>query len=312
MTSHKDPTKNASKSAAVESLSAWERWQLPNMDSDCPVKSNAYNITTRPAPRVADLVGDEDEEIKPLTAEDLEAIREAAYKEGFQQGVEEGKKQGYEQGYNQGMAEGESDVKAMVTKLSQICRTLLEPIPKQDDELEQALLQMVEQICRRIVHRELKLDSEATVTIVREAIDCLNPGSERLRIHLNQQDTEFVLEQLKQIGEWDDSWRIIAHPTITPGGCIIETDASLVDARAERRLATVIEQVYQQQHQALEDGNRQHGNVDQLMDELSPFVDDASDHEACAEDIPEEIESSHSELVDIEEDIEPNESKPAS
>ena len=48
------------------------------------------------------------------------------------------------------------------------------------------------------------------------------------------------------------------------------------------------------------------------MDELSPFVDDASDHEACAEDIPEEIESSHSELVDIEEDIEPNESKPAS
>lgn len=307
MSSDKESPAKAAKVDPTETLSAWERWQLPNMDSDRPAKQNAYNIPSHAAAKPAAATAVEDDSLKPLTAEDLEAIRDAAYQEGLAQGRDVGKAEGYEQG----LLNGESDVKATITKLSQICRTLLEPIPKQDKELEQALLQMVEQICRRIVHRELVLDSKAISTIVRESIDCLNPGSERLRIHLNNEDTEFVLQQLKQVGEWDDSWRIIAHPTITPGGCIIETDASLIDARAERRLAAVIQQVYEQQQKAL-DERSQHGNVDQLLDELAPFVDD-SEHEAdLAADLSISIDTVESDLVDIEQEDRKDESKPAS
>lgn len=273
MSTENKPPHTENKKSQPETLSAWERWQLPSMDADIPVKQNAYNIPTKPKPGQEVAPVEEEQEVKPLTAEDLEVIRQAAYEEGLLEGREAGRQEGYQQG----LINGESDVKAAVTKLSQICRTLLEPIPKQDQELEKSLLELVEQICRRVVHRELTLDSSSLAAIVREAIDCLNPGSERLRIHLNHEDTEFVLAKLKEVGEWDDSWRILAHPTITPGGCIIETDSSMVDARAERRLAMVIQQVYEQQEKALQQRSQQHGHVDQLMDEVAPFTENEED-----------------------------------
>ena len=263
-----------SDTESSESLSAWERWQLPNMDADIPTTFNAYNMPSKkkakPNPAAE---AEQEDDIKPLTADDLEAIRQAAYEEGLEQGKEAGRQEGFQEG----LQNGEAEIKASITKLGQICRTLLEPIPQQDEDLEKALLVLVEQICRRVVHREMLLDSGGVEAIVREAIDCLNPGSDRLRIHLNKSDCEFVLEKLKEVGEWDESWRISAHPTITPGGCIIETDSSMVDARAERRLSMVVQQVYEQQAKALEERSQQNAHVDQLMGEVSSFEEDDSD-----------------------------------
>ena len=261
----------SSDTASADELSAWARWQLPNMEADQPIKTNAYNIPGKKHPPTHSVVEPEEPEVKPLTAEDLESIRQAAYEDGLEQGREVGRAEGYDAGY----LSGAGDVKASVTRLSQIARTLLEPIPQQDLELEQALLQMVEKICVRVVHRELSIESSAILKVVQEAIDCLNPGSQRLRIHLNKQDLELVSQHLKEIGEWEDSWRIIAHPTITPGGCIIETDTSMIDARGERRLASVIQQVYERQQQALQARGQQHGHVDQLLEEIGTFTGDA-------------------------------------
>ncbi len=273
MPDKKKPSILSDENTPPEQLSAWERWQLPNMDADIPTKSNALNIPGKERPRTVAELEEEESKVKPLTAEDLEAIRQAAYEDGLEQGREVGRAEGYDAGY----LSGESDVKAALTRLSQISRALLEPIPQQDQELEQTLLHMVEQICKRVLHRELTIDSSSVTTVVQEAIDCINPGNQRLRIHLNKQDLELVLNHLHETGEWEEGWRVLAHPTITPGGCIVETDTSMVDARAERRLASVIQQVYEQQQQALEERGQQHGHVDQLLDEIDTFTGDAVD-----------------------------------
>lgn len=278
MSNNRDASKNkpnflSNENTPQDQLSAWERWQLPNMEADLPEKSNAYNVPGKRHPAHPHQDEPEALELKPLTAEDLEAIRQAAYEEGLEQGREVGRAEGYDAGY----LSGESDVKATLTRMSQIVRVLLEPIPQQDQELEQALLQMVEKICKRVIHRELTVDSSAILSVVQEAVDSINPGDQRLRIHLNKQDLDPVLEYLKTSGEWEDGWRIVAHPTITPGGCIIETDASMVDARAERRLASVIQQVYEQQQQALEERGQQHGHIDQLLDEVDTFSGDVDE-----------------------------------
>ena len=284
--SSKKPDVISDENASPEQLSAWERWQLPNMDADLPVHENAFNLRT--PKRLADVEAEHlaEPEIKPPTAEEIEAIRNTAHEEGYKEGLEAGKADGFKAGF----ASGESDVKATITRLGQICRVLLEPIPSQDDELEQAVLEMVEKICRRVVHRELKLDSSGILDVVREALDCLNPGSRRIRIHLNPADTDFVIRHLREADEYDDSWRVLAHPTITPGGCIVETDNSLIDARAEKRLASVLQQVYQQQHQALDEKASQQGHVDQLLDEVAAFApDDVDEVEASPDPLAQEI-----------------------
>lgn len=271
MTTTKKPGVMNDSNTPVEQMSAWERWHLPNMEVEGDEKTSAYNRTARkPVSEKPQEEALDEEIIRPPTAEEIEQIRQAAYEDGLEQGREAGHREGYDAGY----AGGESEAKAALTRLSQICRALLEPIPAQDDELEQVLLHLVEQICKRVVHRELTIDSSAMLSIVRSALDTLNPGEQRLKIHLNGQDAQWIEQRLKADGEWHEHWRIQPHPSITPGGCIIETESSMVDARAEKRLASVIRQVYEQQQQALEEHGQQHGHVDQLLDEIERFVDD--------------------------------------
>lgn len=279
------------ENTADDELSAFERWELPFVDGELVGEptGNAFSskeISRKIAPNGGAQSSDEpdesEEDIKPLTAEDLEAIRQAAYEEGKEQGQQDGYKAGYDQGYKS----GEADVKAAVTKLAQISRALLEPIPSQDDELESAVLQLVENICTRVVHRELKLDSNSVLLVIKEAINCLNAGSKRIRIHLNPEDADFVIQALKDAGEWDDSWRVLPHQTISPGGCIVDTDNAVVDMRAERRLASVIKQVYEKDQKVLEEKTAKHeGGLDQLMGEVDSFNDEDIDPESELDDI---------------------------
>lgn len=276
----KKPDVITSENSAPGQLSAWERWQLPNMDAETPVKGNAFNLRTKSVAGKAPAGTPPPEpEIKPPTAEEVEAIRRAAYEEGLQEGREAGKADGFKSGFKS----GEAEIKAAITRLGQITRVLLEPIPPQDDELEQAVLQMVERVCKRVVHRELILDSSQVLTVVREALDCLHPGAQRIRIHLNPVDAELVLQGLRDAGEMEDGWRILPHATITPGGCIVETDTSMIDARAEKRLTSVLQQVYEQQHHALDDKSSQQGHMDQLLDEVESF--DSSGDSATGPDV---------------------------
>lgn len=265
--------------ADAEELSAFERWELPNMeDPRAIIESNesAFSSGSQRGQKQAVVVleeSEEVEEVKPLTAEELEEIRQAAYEDG----KDEGRRDGYKEGYDQGYKSGESDLRAATTKLSQISRALFEPIEQQDDALEQAMLQLVQNICTRVVHRELKLDSSGINIVVREAIACLVPGTERVRIHLNPVDAEFVLESLRKGGEMGDGWNFIPHPTISPGGCIVDTDHAVIDARAEKRLATVIRQVYDKDQKALEEAENRGAGLDQIMAEVESFSDDDAD-----------------------------------
>lgn len=282
----KKPDVITSENSAPGQLSAWERWQLPNMDAEAPVKGNAFNLRTKPpAGKSPPGAPPPEPEIKPPTADEVEAIRRAAYEEGLLEGREAGKADGFKSGFKS----GEAEIKAAITRLGQITRVLLEPIPQQDDELEQAVLQMVERVCKRVVHRELILDSSQVLTIVREALDCLHPGAQRIRIHLNPVDAELVLQGLRDAGEMEDGWRILPHATISPGGCIVETDTSMIDARAEKRLASVLQQVYEQQHHALEEKSSQQGHMDQLLDEVESFDSDSIADSATGPDVNDDI-----------------------
>ncbi len=259
-------------------LSAYDRWELPAMEGK---DNNANNVFLANPRSAAIVVEEEEEEITPLTAEEVEAIRQAAYDEGLQQGIEDGKKQGYEEGYKSGA----DDARAMMTKMSHICRALLEPIPAQDEEIEQALMALVKSICKRVVQRELQLDSTSLQLVLVEALDCLQVGADRIRIHLNPDDTAFIQKTLAEMTDIDFTWQLLPHQTISPGGCIVETEKSMVDARSEKRLAAVIEQVYNKNNDALEEvSETSNSGLGQLLGEIDRFDSSHSEGEPLDDD----------------------------
>lgn len=264
-----------------EKMSAYERWVLPNMEVEQVKEEFAIASAVRQRkgsvnPQEPAGASAPEETVAPLTAEDVEAIRQAAFEEGHQEGRDtgyrEGKEQGHKQGYDEGYKSGQDDVRSISLRLSQICRALIEPIPANDDKLEEVLRQLVTQICTQVVRRELVIDSTGIAEVVKEALECIQPGTKRIRIHLNPDDVDVVERELRNLNQWEGQWRLLAHRTITPGGCIIDTDDSIVDARAEKRLGALLQQIYSRDASALAPESAPRDSLAQVFSEVAAFA----------------------------------------
>ena len=225
----------------TEQLTAWERWELPLLDA----RGNPV---------------EEEAEVKPLTAADIEAIREAAREDGF----EEGRKAGYAEGFNKGHADGHKEghstgetegreqgreqaeqaardeIQERMARLEHLMGELLLPIQRHQDELESALVNLTTEVARVVVHRELTIDSSQIHDLVRKALAALPSTAENLRIHVHPDDIEPVNEAIEAL---EVTPSVVQDAALTPGGCRVETRQSLVDYTVEKRFQQVIQQL---------------------------------------------------------------------
>ena len=121
---------------------------------------------------------------------------------------------------------------------------LMTPIAEQDQELEKVLVNLVSQMTRQVIQRELATDSSQIRHVLREALKLLPMGASNIRIHVHPQDFELV-KALRERHE--ESWRILEDESLQPGGCRVESESSRIDASVETRLATALKQLFEQQ-----------------------------------------------------------------
>lgn len=261
-----------------EQLTAWERWELPLLDE-----------------RGNQVV--HEQEVKPLTASDLEEIRQAAREDGFQEGREAGYQEGFEKGradgHQQGVQAGEAEgrelgqrqaaeatrkeVESRVDRLEHLLGELVLPIQRHEEELETALVNLTTVLARAVVYRELSLDSSQIRQVVRKALAALPSTADNLRIHIHPDDLEPVREVAERL---EVSPSIIEDDTLLPGGCKVESRHSLVDYTVEKRFQRAVQGM-------LEDQLSDHAGVDDeelgsLMGDLSDFHRDVLSESAMA------------------------------
>ena len=90
-------------------LTAYERWELPNLEGESRnAKAQSFGLAIKDdeAVEITEEIDEDSVVYEPLTAQQLEEIRLAAYEEGFAQGQDEGQKAGYEEGFAKGQDEG--------------------------------------------------------------------------------------------------------------------------------------------------------------------------------------------------------------
>lgn len=231
----------------AKDVHAFDVWALPTFESTD--EEPAYRAEVPPGsepppaePEVAQVEDVEVESVKPLTLEELEAIRQDAYNEGFSVG----EKDGFHAGQLKAKQEAEVVLQGKLQRLEQVMSQLLEPIAEQDQQLEQALVQLVSQVTREVVRRELQMDSSQLLQVLSEALKLLPMGAGNLRIHINPQDFELV-KTLRERHE--ESWRILEDAQLQPGGCRVESEHSLIDASIETRLELALKQLAEQQRE---------------------------------------------------------------
>ncbi|MFC5696462.1 flagellar assembly protein FliH [Pseudomonas sp. GCM10022186] len=226
-------------------VSVFDRWSLPSFDPEVPEP---------PAPEPEEVLLEAEAEgepqieevpveaVKPLTLDELEAIRQDAYNEGFATG----ERDGFHAGQLKARQEAEVALGARLAQLERLMGQLLEPIAEQDRQIEESLVQLTSLITRQVIQRELRVDSSQIRHVLREALKLLPMGANNLRIHVNPQD----FEQVKALRErHEESWRILEDESLLPGGCRVETEHSRIDASIETRLSQAMKQLFEQQRE---------------------------------------------------------------
>lgn len=231
----------------AKDLGAFDRWALPSFDAPGEVPGEgepAVDAPTAAAEVEAQDVGQSEEvaleDVKPLTLDELEAIRQDAYNEGFATG----EKDGFHAGQLKAKQEAEAALALKLGSLEQVMAQLFEPIAEQDQQLEVALVRLVSHMVREVIQRELVSDTSQIRQVLREALKLLPMGADNVRIQVNPQDFE-TIKALRERHE--ESWRILEDDSLLPGGCRIESEHSQIDASVETRLAQALKQLFEQQ-----------------------------------------------------------------
>ncbi len=244
-----------------------QQWQVPDLTAEQRVSSrtNALN-KTQPVAKAAATMADEDLVVKPLTAEDIEHIRQAAYDEGFaegkddgfstgyaegrEQGQSDGLAQGLAEGKKQGLAAGEEELQQRLSQLSAMLDQLQQPLAAVDEQVKQQLLQLSLAMAQAVIAVEVQTNEQVILKALHEAVAALPLNAGALAIKLHPADMAIIEQHYSAEQLAQRQWQLQAEPTVAQGGCLVETAKSSVDRSLAQRLQGSLEHFLQLQQLA--------------------------------------------------------------
>ncbi|MGB9919143.1 MAG: FliH/SctL family protein [Moorellales bacterium] len=148
----------------------------------------------------------------------------------------------FEQGYRKGYAQALEEARREAEALRSQARAVLEEARRRREEMiaaaEPEVVELALEVARQVVHRQLAVEPQTVVSVVREALRRLR-GRRQLVICLNPEDVATVRAELARLQEeigTDASLHLLVDPEISPGGCRVESEAGQVDATLEGQL----------------------------------------------------------------------------
>jgi flagellar assembly protein FliH len=240
-----------------------DTWSLPNVKStvdESDDQTNALGKSRRwrfEPPEETEVA-----EPVPLTAEEIEEIRQAAFDEGFNHGKEEGFAKGFdegkaaghqeglvtghEEGVSNGLAEGKETSEQQAAAMQSLIEQLHQPLTNVEKNVEAQLLQLVVQLTQAVTKHEAKTNPDILLSAVSEGIKALPAQESQTQILLNPQDIRIIEEQFGAGHIQEQGWRLLAAPQLPVGSCQIENSTSNIDLNIKSRLDEVLESFLQE------------------------------------------------------------------
>ncbi len=256
------------KTFSVAELEEARGWDLPFVEAP-PVedddKTNAINKRSdwkyEPPEEV--------EEIKPPTAEEIEAIRQAAHDEGysegkqqgfddgktegFEQGKQEGTEQGLKEGLEQGLQQGETQVSQQTELWQALVSQLHAPLEKVDEQVRKEVVKLAVALARSVIRTEVQSNEAIILQALSEGLKALPVEENQYSIHCHPDDILLIQEHFGSEVIKERGWTLIDTPSLERGGCDIVTQHNAVDLSVERRCRGVLDKFLLDQ--GLSDGN---------------------------------------------------------
>lgn len=225
--------------------------EMEEEDEDLDLSTSSVPAPPAPPPVDEQILEEARRRAAQITSEAQQQARQmleqtAAQTEAVaRQTEEQARKQGYEAGYQEGRQEGlESAVREFADRIAQAKDMYVQIVRERRKvlaDVEPQLVRLSVKVAERILGEELKLDPEAILGIVREALSGIK-DREEITIRVHPDDVAVVTEHrtvFEKMVEGLKKFEVASDPTLDKGGCVIETNLGNVDARLATQLDAI-------------------------------------------------------------------------
>lgn len=159
--------------------------------------------------------------------------------------------QAYAEGYAQGHGVGTQEVKAALQasaqqeaeasakRIAQLLKTMAEDLLDKEQDMARQMLDLACEIARQVVRQEIKTNPRLLRPVIGEALEMIVEDGLPATVRMHPGDLARLQEALKEtLGE--NAPEFIADPQISPGGCVVQSPSSMVDATLEKRWARAV------------------------------------------------------------------------
>lgn len=147
---------------------------------------------------------------------------------------------GYEQGHTAGLQALETfkheHCAVVAPRLGELLRSFDAQLGALESQLAQGLADTAAQLARQVLRSELAAQPEQVADVARQALADMLLGARHISLHVHPEDLDFVAQGLHETLAARGA-RLLADAQVQRGGCRVESDLGLVDARIEQRWA---------------------------------------------------------------------------
>ncbi len=184
------------------------------------------------------------EEVADATSWEFQSLGGGAGTTSTERLLSERERRAFERGRKQGQVEGLQQAAAQHTghaqQLDQVFRALRARFAELESGAADATLDMALAIARHLVRREVQVQRDLVLPVLREALGALIDQQSQPRVLINPHDLQLLRSDLDADGLFGHC-RFVADPSIARGGCRVETPKGEIDARLGTRWQCVLD-----------------------------------------------------------------------
>lgn len=196
----------------LHSFSAWNLGSLSGQESAEPHAEPAAPTEPEVPP--------------PPTAEEIQAL------------VQEARQSGYKDGYRDGLVALENfkqTYAAQVTaQVAAVAQSFQDGLAQVEQQLAASLARVAVEVARQVVRTELATQPKLIEAVAQEALATLVHSARYVRVRVHPDDFHLLAQQ-GQLDLESRQARLMPDPSVTRGGCVVESDIGVIDASVEAR-----------------------------------------------------------------------------
>lgn len=237
-----------------------EDWYLPEFENTqaAQLNTNALGMKHDWYEGKPNAVQVEEIEPQPMTAEELDEIRQAAYDDGYNEGKEQGYQEGlasgtsegfsqgetdgHAQGLAQGLADGQHQVTEKAAVWEQLQTQMHTPLAAVNSEVENELIRVATGLAEELIKTEVSFNHDVLLQTLKLALDALPVLEQKITITLHPEDLA-VINEYYSVEECDKrGWVLISEPMMKQGDLVINNEVSSVELLMEQRIKQMMRQ----------------------------------------------------------------------